>query len=248
MKKNIYIAGGETVAYENLTCKNITVDGELRINGTLTATNIGGSGVIKASAIHAKTVRADVLDADFIVADIVMARHIYATEVRAKERIVASSFLEAGLVKAPKVTIADAEIEDVQTDELVTISAKPHSIFGALILSVLRSMWLSVFGSKATAVQREQLPQVVAELVAEDGEVAAESESDHASEVIAPAAEPITQEMQDALELLADPQFRRLMAMRKMQKAHGGTWMLRRTPAAIDIPGEDFEEEHDAAA
>ena len=248
MKKNIYIAGGETVAYENLTCKSITVDGELRINGTLTANHIGGVGVIKAGAIRAKTVRADVLDAEQIIADIVMARHIYATEVRAKESIVAASFLEAGLVKAPKVTIADAEIEDVQTDELVKISAKPHSILGALILLFLRSAWLSLFGNTAESVQRERVTHVIGELVDENGDVAEENEPDNMTETAEPIASPATQEMQDAVELLADPQFRRLVAMRSMQKKHGGTWTLRRANVAINISGEDFEDDSNAAA
>ena len=262
MKKNIYIASGDTAAYENLTCKNITVDGELHINGTLTADNIGGTGVIKASAIRAKTVRSGVLDAGSVVADIIMARHIFTTEMRAKESVTASSFIEAGLVKSPKVIIADAEIKDIQTDEMIMISAKPHSIFGALILSVLRSMWVSVFGNTAVSVQCESAPGAVAECVDDEGnieselspEVSFDETPDTAAETpeyfsTEAAAHPTTLEMQDALELLEDPEFRRLVAMRKMARKYGGIWTLKSRTGAIDISAEDFEDgTHGAAA
>jgi len=261
MKKNIYIAAGKSAAHENLTCKNITVDGELHINGTLTADNIGGKGVIKASAIRAKTVRSGVLNAEMIVADIVMARQIYATEVRAKESVIASSFLAAGLVKSPKVTIADAEIEDIQTDAMIMISAKPHSILGALILSALRSLWLSLFGKTAVSAERERVTNVVAESVDAASSIENENDTDADCDVksIAGPAEtekpteavkvvddyksaeqPMTLEMNEAIELLQDPKFRRLVAMRKMEKAYGGCWTLKRQ-GAVDITYEDMD-------
>ena len=261
MKNNIYIASGEYAAYDNLTCKNLTVRGNLCIKGTLTADAISGNGVILAETIRAKTVCGNVLDAKMIVADIVMARQIYATELRAKESVVASSYLDAALVKAPKVVVADAEIKDVQTDELIKVSAKPHSIFGALILSVLRSAWLSLVGDTVVTVQRESVPEVVAECVDYNGdiesELSPEVSSDAAPDIIADAveysfseaaAQPATMETQDAMELLNDPEIRRLVAMKKMAKRYGGTWTLKRQPGAIDISADDFEDGTNGAA
>ena len=180
MRKNMYIASGETASFDNLTCKNITVDGELCIKEKLTANIVGGKGFIKAGAIRAKTVRVDILDTDTIVADIVMARQIYATEVRAKESVVASSFIEAKLVKSPKVTLADAEIIDVQADDIVVISAKPHSILGALVLAFIRSTWMSLFGNTAESYRHERVKYVVADSV---DDVSADMSNDSRADV-----------------------------------------------------------------
>lgn len=194
MKKTIYIAKGESYEYDKLTCENIVVNGFLKVTDGITAKKISGTGVIHAGEIKADTLAAHDITAGYIIVDQLAAKRVSAVDIHAAQNIAVSTYLEAGSVKTQKALIADADVEDMQADEIVRISPKKHSLFGVLLLSTVKSICVELLYALRNLIDNLSG-------FAEDAEF--EKVSD----------EPEISETDDSTETAADEEFQRFMKM-----------------------------------
>jgi len=144
MKRTIYIPKGKECRHESLTGENLIVNGFLKVAGTITAKSISGTGVIHANTIKADSIVAHSINADYIVTDELAAKQVYAVSVIAVQSMLVSSYLEAGYVKTQKAIIAEADVEDMQAVEIERLSPKEHSVFGAVLISTAKAVWMEL--------------------------------------------------------------------------------------------------------
>ena len=201
MKKTMYIPKGQELRFENVTCERLVVAGSIVVDGTINAKHISGGGVISANAISADTVSAGIINAGKIVTDRLIAKRVTAVEVRAVQSMAVSSYISAGFVKSEKVTLTEADIDDLHAGEVIKLSVKRRSLLGMLFAAFIRSVWTEIFCSPATS---------------DDG---ASARYDAVTEDYS-AAEPSTEEsgenaeaVAEAIKLMNDPEFLRLKAM-----------------------------------
>jgi hypothetical protein len=201
MKKTIYIAKGEIARYESLTCQDVIVSGCLTVTGGITAKRISGSGIIRANVIKADSVVADDVTAGDIITNRLAVKRLSAVSAHAAESMAVSCYLEAGYVKTPMAILADADVEDMQADEIVRLSPKRHSLYGALLLSSLKTFftWLRV-----------TVKDLFDDTLRKNGYERAEVSADK------PDAGPELSEEDAAL--VNDPEFRRFAALYKTVK------------------------------
>lgn len=149
--KTIYIPRGETVCYDTLNTVNLVVKGTLHVTGDLRAKHIGGRGVIIAGTISADDIRASDLESANIVCKQLIAERVYASEVVASENAVVSCYLTSACVQAGRLTVAANDIAEVNAQQVINLRTKPRTMFGTLLASALRALWLSLVTPKTTA-------------------------------------------------------------------------------------------------
>jgi len=218
MEKVMYIPKGQTVAFDNLYCENLIVLGTLIVRGRLVARNIRSTkGHICASSISAKSLVGNTVDADVIVVDRLIANQVDALEIRVTENMAASSFVKADLLKAGKVTLADSEIGDLQSDDVTYLTAKKRGLLGTLFASSMRAFWFYLSGQGV-------------EPVADEEETVKEPEAEASSEATAEAdttpSDETAPETTEGSILSDDEEFLRIKMMYIVAKEAGYTLQL----------------------
>lgn len=149
--KTIYIPKGETVCYDTLNTENLVVKGTLHVIGDLRAKNIGGKGIIVAGSISADDIRASDLESANIVCKRLIAERVYASEVVASESAVVSCYLTSACVQTGRLTVAANDIAEVNAQQVINLGIRKRTMFGTLLASALRALWLSLVTPKTTA-------------------------------------------------------------------------------------------------
>ena len=144
--KTIYIPKGETVSYETLETERLVVKGCLKVAYGIRARSITGNGMIDAQTIHANDICVREIDAASVICKRLIAEQVQTPELIASECAAVSTFLSAAYVKTGKLTVAVSEVDEVDADEAVNLRPGKRGLLRTLILSVLVSLWLAVFG------------------------------------------------------------------------------------------------------
>ena len=142
--KTIYIPKGETVSYETLATEHLVVKGCLQVTGSVKAKTISGDGVICAGSVEADIIRIGSLEAAAVICKRLIAECVQAPEVFASESAAVSCFLSAAYVETGRLTVAISEISEVKADEVINLTLKKRGLFTTLLLSALRSVWLTL--------------------------------------------------------------------------------------------------------
>lgn len=142
--KNLYIPKGKTLHYESLSCRNIVNDGTLIVEDKIQARHISGKGVVNAGAISCRSLSAEDVNAAYITTGKLAAERVCASEVKVSGAVVVSCCLEAAYVVTPKLTVAISEVGEMDVQDLVNLSDKRRSIFGALAAGFFRRLWMSL--------------------------------------------------------------------------------------------------------
>lgn len=141
--KTIYIPKGETVCYNNLATERIVVKGCLNVPGSVYAKSIVGGGVVKAGSVSADDIRVDNLEAVSVTCQRLIAKAVQTPRLIASESAAVSRYLDAAYVSAGKLTVAASNISEVMADEVINLAPKKRSLFRLLLVSALRSFWIS---------------------------------------------------------------------------------------------------------
>lgn len=144
MKKTMYIPKGQGLAFDNVTCENLIVNGSLTVSGSIKAKHISGNGLIIADSISASSFSGYHMYAKIIVVDKIVANQVWADEIHAVHSMAVSSFIKASSVKTGKITASDTDIENLETDEFIKLSAGKRSLLGTLFASAVRSKWATL--------------------------------------------------------------------------------------------------------
>jgi len=221
--KTVYIPKGETVCYESLDTENLVVKGCLKVNDGVKAKTISGGGSICAGTVGADTIRIDSLEAASVVCARLIAKRVEAPEVFASESVVVSCFLASSYVETGKLTVAVSEVDEVKADEVVNLARKRRSLFGTLLVSVLRSFWT---GLTAPRVQTEILDAKYVQAAADVSDVA-ETGTD------VPKAETVPE----------DEELSRFIAIFKLLRQSGYTLKVIPGTPEENAPVFDFDQE-----
>ena len=135
--KTIYIPKGETVRYESLATERVVVKGCLKVSGDIKARFITGGGAIYAGAVSADDIRVDDLDAASVTCQRLIAKRV--SDSAAVSCCLAASYVETG-----RLTVTVSEISEVTAEEVINLTPKKRSLFRLLLVSALRSFWLSL--------------------------------------------------------------------------------------------------------
>lgn len=142
--KTIYIPKGETVCYENLFTGRIVVKGCLKVSGDIKARFITGGGAVYAGTVSADDIRVDDLDAASVTCQRLIAKRVQTPQLIASESAAVSCCLAASYVETGKLTVTVSEISEVAAEEVINLMPKKRSLFRLLLVSALRSFWLSL--------------------------------------------------------------------------------------------------------
>lgn len=142
--KNLYIPKGKTLRYESLSCQDIVNDGTLIVENKIRARHISGQGVVSAGAVSCRSLAASDISAAYITTGKLAAERVCASEVKVSGAAVVSCCLEAAYVVAPKLTVALSEIGEMDVKDVVNLTDKRRSIFGAMLAGFFRRLWLSL--------------------------------------------------------------------------------------------------------
>lgn len=149
--KTVYIPKGETVSYETLETERLVVKGCLKVAYGIKAKTISGSGVIVAGTVSADDIRVDDLEAASVTCQRLIAKRVQTPELFAFESAVVSCFLSSAYVATGKLTVALSEIDEVEADEVIHLKPRKRSLFRLLLVSVLRSFWISLTARPQTS-------------------------------------------------------------------------------------------------
>ena len=142
--KNLYIPKGKILNYESLICQDIVNDGTLIVEDKIHARHISGQGVVNAGAISCRSLSASDINAAYITTGKLAAERVCASEVKVSGAAVVSCCLEAAYVVTPKLTVALSEIGEMDVKDVVNLTDKRRSIFGAVLAGFFRRLWLSL--------------------------------------------------------------------------------------------------------
>ena len=198
--KTIYIPKGETVCYDRLYADRIIVNGCLRVEKSLDAKSIGGSGTIHAGKVSADTIHTGYLDACSVMCKHLFAKRVEAPEVFASKSITVSDVLSSCLVETPKLMVALCEVEELKVKEHVTVSARPQSIFGILLIATLQATVTAIFSlfrnnNAVLDADYEVVAQDEKELFQASDHPAHDAASDTISEPVPGPAAPADEEL-----------------------------------------------------
>lgn len=148
--KRVYIPKGQTVTYDSLETEHLVVKGCLNVTHGLKARTISGNGVISAGTISADDICARELEAAGIYCLRLTARRVQAAEVFASESAAVSCYLCADYVSADRLTVALHDVGKIDVREIISLRPKKRSLFRLLLVSGLRSLWLSLVATADT--------------------------------------------------------------------------------------------------
>lgn len=226
--KNLYIPKGKILNYESLICQDIVNDGTLIVEDKIHARHISGQGVVNAGVISCRSLSASDINAAYITTGKLAAERVCALEVKVSGAAVVSCCLEAAYVVTPKLTVALSEIGEMDVKDVVNLTDKRRSIFGAMMAGFFRRLWLSL---------THRIP-----MDAENAPVQPEHDPILESE----GKESKTYDDLPIADLWKDFEFKRLAAMYRLLKSEG--YALRLAPFPVPSTREcpDFTYE-DAA-
>jgi hypothetical protein len=130
------------------------------------------------------------------------------------------------------VTIADADIDDLDAGEVIKLSVKRNSLLGTLFASFIRSVWTSLFCvpssiDEGVGVGSDTNSKEYTSAEPQKAETAKGGAGEHAEDIA------------EAMTLLNDPEFRRLKAMYSLAgKTHIWQLMPKEEPSerAVILP------------
>ena len=135
------IPKGKTACYDSLTVGSITVNGQLKVKGVLTAKHIQGCGHIEAAEVVCDTLRADTLRAETVTAQKIAVKKLFVRDCRASAAIVAADFAESAIMRTARLTVSLFCINELATDELIVLPQKKRGMLGTLFAGWLRSLF-----------------------------------------------------------------------------------------------------------
>jgi len=141
--KTIYIPKGETVYYITLATDCIVVKGCLKVLDNIHAKSIVGGGTVSAGNIFADEIRVDSMEAGSVTCQRLIAKNVKTPTLIASESAAVSCYLDASYVETGKLTVTASKISEVKAEEVVNLAPKKSSLFRLLLVSALRSFWLS---------------------------------------------------------------------------------------------------------
>lgn len=141
--KTIYIPKGETVCYNNLVTERIVVKGCLRVLGSIHAKSISGGGVIHAGSVFADDIRADSVEALSVTCQRLIAKCVQTPRLVASESAAVSCYLDSACVETGKLSVTASNVSEVKAEEIIHLTPKKRSLFRLLLVSALRSFWIS---------------------------------------------------------------------------------------------------------
>lgn len=165
--KTIYIPKGQTVAYDTLETERLVVNGCLKVTHSLKTGTVSGSGVILAGTVSANDICAREIEAASVCCQRLAVRRLQAAEVIASERAAVSCYLSADYVKTDRLAAAMYEANRIDAREVVILSPKQRSLLRLLLVSALRSLWMSLTAPKTVKVLDAEYRQVSEESPAE---------------------------------------------------------------------------------
>ena len=135
------IPKGKTACYDSLTVGSITVNGQLKVKGVLTAKHIQGCGHIEAAEVVCDTLRADTLRAETVTAQKIAVKKLFVRDCRASAAIVAADFAESAIMRTARLTVSLFCINELATDELIVLPQKKRGMLGTPFAGWLRSLF-----------------------------------------------------------------------------------------------------------
>ena len=188
--KTVYIPKGESRTYENLVTDVVIVHGHLHITHSLKAKKIIGKGAVDAGDVSADIVSLDDLDCARVTCKRLLAKRVNSAEVFASDSVAVSCFLGSAYVRTGKLTTAISEIDVVDAEEIVNLKHHKLGMLFTLLVSNLRSLWVSLTCSDAEddamdaqyeavrekkeldpmPVTREEIARTVREIMAQEEE------------------------------------------------------------------------------
>jgi len=239
--KSIYIPSGESRSYEYLVTDHLVVDGHLNVVNGVKAKNISGHGVITAGTVYGDTITADEIETTTIVCKRLMAKRISAAEVFASDSAAVSCFLSAAYVETGRLTTALCEIDGVKADEVVHLRPKKRGMVLTLLLSAVRSLWLSL----TTPI--EDAEYVPVEGNSDDGKGAdpEQTEDDAMREKIARTVREIMEKKHEKTgdNAVEDFELQRLIGTFKLLRNQGYTLRIIPGTPEENAPVYDFEKD-----
>jgi len=248
--KNIYIPSGESRSYEYLVTDNLIVNGHLNVVNGVKARNISGRGVITAGTVYCDVSTVDEIETATVVCKRLMARRVSAAEVFASDSAAVSCFLSSAYVETGKLTVALSEIDELKADEVINLRSKTRGMMLTLLLSALRSFWLSVVTPAAYAADTDYEPVEDEDANDPAEEAAEESDADQAMrENISQTVREIMEEQAAKIQQMneevdaEDFELKRVIALFKLLRTQGYT--LRVVPGTPEenAPVYDFEKD-----
>ena len=152
--KTIYIPTGETVHHASLSTDRLVVKGCLFVDGALEAKMVVGGGIVHAGTVSAGVIHLDELEAASVICERLIAKRVKSPEVQVSESAAVSSYLCASYVKAGKLTVTICEVDEVDAEEVVHLTAKKRTLFGTLLSSALRTIWTALTAPRKIRAHR----------------------------------------------------------------------------------------------
>lgn len=248
--KTVYIPSGESRSYEYLVTDNLIVNGHLNVVNGVKARSISGCGVITAGTVYCDVSTVDEIETTTVVCRRLMARRVSAAEVFASESAAVSCFLSSAYVETGKLTVALSEIDELKADEVINLRPKTRGMMLTLLLSALRSFWLSVVTPAAYAADTDYEPVEDEDANDPAEEAAEESDADQAMrENISQTVREIMEEQAAKIQQMneevdaEDFELKRVIALFKLLRTQGYT--LRVVPGTPEenAPVYDFEKD-----
>ena len=248
--KTVYIPSGESRSYEYLVTENLIVNGHLNVVNGVKARSISGRGVITAGTVYCDVSTIDEIETTTVVCRRLMARRVSAAEVFASDSAAVSCFLSSAYVETGKLTVALSEIDELKVDEVINLRPKTRGMMLMLLLSALRSFWLSVVTPAVYATDADYEP------VEDDGDggddpnegTAAEPDADQTMrEDISQTVREIMEEQAEKVRQMneevdaEDFELKRVIALFKLLRTQGYTLRIVPGTPEENAPVYDFE-------
>ena len=247
--KTVYIPSGESRSYEYLVTDNLIVNGHLNVVNGVKARNISGRGVITAGTVYCDVSTVDEIETTTVVCRRLMARRVSAAEVFASDSAAVSCFLSSAYVETGKLTVALSEIDELKADEVINLRPKTRGMMLTLLLSALRSFWLSVVTPAVYATDADYEP-----VEDDDGgddpaeDTAADPDADQTMrEDISQTVREIMEEQAEKLRQMneevdaEDFELKRVIALFKLLRTQGYTLRIVPGTPEENAPVYDFE-------
>ena len=236
--KTVYIPKGEVVTYESLITDQLVVKGCLKVTNGIKARIISGDGVICSGTVEADTIRIGSLEAAAVICKRLLAKRVQAPEVFASESAAVSCFLSAAYVETGRLTVAISEISTVKADQVVNLTGKQRTLFGTLLASALRVLWVCLTTSKtgSDVVMDADYVQV------EEAESGRQTEAPTGAEKNATASsvQSVSEEIGLGDEEPADEELTRMISIFKLLRESGYTLKIIPGTPEENAPVFDF--------
>lgn len=236
--KTVYIPKGEVVTYEALATDRLVVKGCLKVTNGIKARTISGDGVICSGTVEADSIRIGSLEAAAVICKRLLAKRVQAPEMFASESAAVSCFLSAAYVETGRLTVAISEISRVKADQVINLTGKKRTLFGTLLASALRVLWVRLTTPKAgsNVVMDADFVQV------EEDESGRQTEAPAGPEKNASASSVQTLSEETGLEdeAPADEELNRMISIFKLLRESGYTLKIVPGTPEENAPVFDF--------